>query len=343
PAAADSAPETAVPPAAGLDAEEQAVHLLRESVASLLSSTGSPASSSSALSPRRMRPPGGESSSGGGQHGWRQQLNANRRRSQSPSTVSKISEPCYLSSAPRRHFAAGFDHFSDIALSATAPPPQHPRARQSASHGDIWQHGPRADVTSPPPADQQGNRRPDAPLGGSSTEFRRRGAGSSGPADLSATGTTVVGAGAAYHHPLLASHSEHYRLPIRLPASPGAARSPFASIRTVSPILIPSPSACVAPCELDLLARAQAEAALEQTILCPLEQPSRQPDAADGKGAQGDGADGDGSGSARQAWARYTGYAIVGFGVGTLVGMMCFDMAAIAAPKATRTIPIVGV
>ncbi|KAJ2884689.1 hypothetical protein IWW38_005399, partial [Coemansia aciculifera] len=41
-----------------------------------------------------------------------------------------------------------------------------------------------------------------------------------------------------------------------------------------------------------------------------------------------------------QTWAKYTGYAIVGFGVGTLVGMLCFDMAATAAPKATRTIPI---
>ncbi|KAJ1728943.1 Transcriptional regulator of nonfermentable carbon utilization, partial [Coemansia biformis] len=337
----------AAAPVGDLDADQQAVHLLRESVASLLSSAGSP-TSSSVMSSRRARPPlppwsaaedSTASSSGGGQRGRR------HRRSQSPSTVSKISEPCYLPSAPRRRFAAGFDHFSDIALStaaATAPPSEHPR-------GDIWQHGPHipsrgADRHARPAVAAHGDA-----LDESGAELRRRGVSSSGAADVSAAATTLVAASAAYH-PLLADDGEGRRAALGLPASPSAARSPFASIRTVSPVLIPAPGtrprAHQPPCELDLLARAQAEAALEHTILCPLERPaggSRFVSHGSDKGADArkDAAapEGDSSGT-RQAWAKYTGYAIVGFGVGTLVGMMCFDMAATSPPRATRTIPI---
>ncbi|KAJ2672534.1 hypothetical protein GGH99_006092, partial [Coemansia sp. RSA 1285] len=114
-----------------LDEQQQAVHLLRESVASLLSSAGTSSSvaSSSALSgnPARSSALGGSrrkgssrvksaGSKGGGSVAYRQQ-------SRSPSTLSKISEPCYHpSSEPRRQFTANFDHFSDVALSTTATP-----------------------------------------------------------------------------------------------------------------------------------------------------------------------------------------------------------------------------
>ncbi|KAJ2375612.1 hypothetical protein H4S02_008174 [Coemansia sp. RSA 2611] len=121
-----------------------------------------------------------------------------------------------------------------------------------------------------------------------------------------------------------------------------AAYSPFASIRTVSPILVTEES--VANVFNPSVSRAQAEAALQQAILCPLKS-SKYSSGYAGHSTSSDKAKNGVTGSSgnscsSQTWAKYTGYAIVGFGVGTLVGMLCFDMAATAAPKATRTIPI---
>ncbi|KAJ1725963.1 hypothetical protein LPJ72_006488, partial [Coemansia sp. Benny D160-2] len=47
-------------------------------------------------------------------------------------------------------------------------------------------------------------------------------------------------------------------------------RSPFASIRTVSPIIVHRPAEFDAEASMIAVQRAQAEAALEQTILCPI-------------------------------------------------------------------------
>ncbi|KAJ2466793.1 hypothetical protein EV174_006483, partial [Coemansia sp. RSA 2320] len=125
-------------------------------------------------------------------------------------------------------------------------------------------------------------------------------------------------------------------------ATSQAAWSPFASIRTVSPVLI---SESGDGNTLGIVSRAQAEAALEQAILCPLKSftSSNRYNSSNAEKAKQDAVErnnSSSSASAAQTWAKYTGYAIVGFGVGTLVGMLCFDMAATTAPKATRTIPI---
>lgn len=83
-------------------------------------------------------------------------------------------------------------------------------------------------------------------------------------------------------------------------------RSPFASLRTISPVIVESSDA-------------QIEAMLEKTILCPITE-------------------------GRYNWTRYTSYAVAGFGVGTLVGMLCLDIAASSAsvPRATKTVPLSG-
>ncbi|KAJ1836899.1 hypothetical protein LPJ70_006052, partial [Coemansia sp. RSA 2708] len=268
---------------AGDDADHQAVHLLRESVASLLSAANSPSSSSvSSAQPyivgsgsRRQHNQLQPSVSTGG----RPPRTASYARSQSPSDLSKISEPCYLSSAPNRHVTADIDHFSDVVLSsyaATAPPTQQRQAARPSTQLPTYQ------------------------------EFKQQ-------------------------------RHDRQTLPVAASISSNASRSPFASIRTVSPIIMDERHQAL---DSDLVSQAQAEAALEQTILCPMSQTISE------KTAETDAAtaSGDRSGSvARQNWARYTGYAIVGFGVGTLVGMMCFDMAASSTPKAARTIPIASV
>ncbi|KAJ2439265.1 hypothetical protein GGI03_008839, partial [Coemansia sp. RSA 2337] len=104
---------------ANLEAE-QAVHLLRESVVSLLSSGGSTTSSASSAQPGG----GGSNVNSRRRYGSLQQQGAHRA-SRSPSRLSKISEPSYPPSAPRRQLTADFDHFSDIALTSTTTPPHH--------------------------------------------------------------------------------------------------------------------------------------------------------------------------------------------------------------------------
>ncbi|KAJ2136680.1 hypothetical protein GGH17_001862, partial [Coemansia sp. RSA 788] len=127
-------------------ADPQTVHLLRESVASLLSAANSPSSSSvSSAQPyivgagsRRQHAQIRQSASTSG----RPRHSHEYARSQSPSDVSKISEPCYLASAPRPRVTANLDRFSDIALSnyaVTTPPfqqqrpPAHPHLAHDAS------------------------------------------------------------------------------------------------------------------------------------------------------------------------------------------------------------------
>ncbi|KAJ2026146.1 hypothetical protein H4S03_008690, partial [Coemansia sp. S3946] len=114
---------------ANLEAE-QAVHLLRESVVSLLSSGGSTTSSASSAQPGG----GGSTVNSRRRYGSLQQQGAHRA-SRSPSRLSKISEPSYPPSAPRRQLTADFDHFSDIALTSTTTPPHHynNQYRQSAN------------------------------------------------------------------------------------------------------------------------------------------------------------------------------------------------------------------
>ncbi|KAJ2339211.1 hypothetical protein GGF43_006693 [Coemansia sp. RSA 2618] len=284
-------------------------------------------------------------------------------RSQSPSDVSKISEPCYLSSAPRRRVTADLDRFSDIALSAyavTAPPSQ----QRAPAHLHAAPDGARPSMQLPTYEEfhQREVGLSDARSGAGVPLFGADASSSAMPAaepmpppprrqttagisDVEASTAVNSAARAHAYHPLLADYGVHRRVARQPSVSSDASRSPFASIRTVSPVIVDERSpalALAATLDLDAVGRAQAEAALEQTILCPLSRTIDAPYSTRGsiKSIAPDGEDG-GNGI-RQNWARYTGYAIVGFGVGTLVGMMCLDMAASATPRATRTIPIVG-
>ncbi|KAJ2304745.1 hypothetical protein IWW55_002283 [Coemansia sp. RSA 2706] len=325
---------------AGDDADHQAVHLLRESVASLLSAANSPSSSSvSSAQPyivgsgsRRQHNQLQPSVSTGG----RPPRTASYARSQSPSDLSKISEPCYLSSAPNRHVTADIDHFSDVVLSsyaATAPPTQQRQAARPSTQLPTYQEfkQQRHDRQTLPVA---------VPSGASSAAPTRSAVDPPRQPYVTtsaAEASTAVNSAAYAYHPLLADYGIHRRPAGQASISSNASRSPFASIRTVSPIIMDERHQAL---DSDLVSQAQAEAALEQTILCPMSQTISEKTAETDAAA----ASGDRSGSvARQNWARYTGYAIVGFGVGTLVGMMCFDMAASSTPKATRTIPIASV
>ncbi|KAJ2511604.1 hypothetical protein H4217_007299 [Coemansia sp. RSA 1939] len=369
-----------------LDEQQQAVHLLRESVASLLSSAGTSSSvaSSSAFSgnPARSSTLGGSrrkgssrvkstGSKGGGSVAYRQQ-------SRSPSTLSKISEPCYHpSSEPRRQFTANFDHFSDVALSTTATPSFYAQHRHSQDQSRLHagsDSGSRRRNTQFPTYEefkrQQQQQQQQHSNNASSLALRRRtNVDDSVDADTIVPMSPSLGKQKMYSHPLLVDPADGNGLflsdnslslsPTRAAAAaaPGM-RSPFASIRTVSPIIVHRPAEFDAEASMIAVQRAQAEAALEQTILCPIKSFNQfgaeyhRPDATrygDNKEARGPGVqreDGAGELAAGyvQGWARYTSYAIVGFGVGTLfgVGMLYFDMAANATPKATRTIPIAG-
>ncbi|PIA19525.1 hypothetical protein COEREDRAFT_90262 [Coemansia reversa NRRL 1564] len=381
------------PGSSRLGSEQQAVHLLRESVASLLSSTGSAASSTvSSAQPQSLTvvaataPERGDS--------W-------RRRSQSPSSVSKISEPCYAASAPRRQFTADLDHFSDIALSAVAvtAPPSHQRSQrpESSPHSaarlptyDEFKHRgavqpplydkfKHRETTQPslydaevpdvymPPTIQPSSFRRIVPAvdpsafeasvaaesrNSSTSSLRRRVAGSGGMSGSSAAATTVVASTAAPepapYHPLLSDLGSPRALHDQLSIY-SASRSPFSSIRTVSPIIVAEGNSILrsaAAIDEGAVARARAEAALERTILCPMSCTADNSYFKSEKetGTENPHSESDGANHSRQTWVKYTGYAIVGFGVGTLVGMMCFDMAtsAVATPKATRTIPLAG-
>ncbi|KAJ1859531.1 hypothetical protein GGH12_000487 [Coemansia sp. RSA 1822] len=357
-------------------ADPQTVHLLRESVASLLSAANSPSSSSvssaqpyivgtgSRRQPVQMRQTA--STSGRPRHSYE------HARSQSPSDVSKISEPCYLASAPRPRVTANLDRFSDIALSnyaVTTPPfqqyqqrpPAHPhlahdgsrpstqlptyeefRQRQRGartSEGHVPPYSAGASSAMPVPAEYVAE--PRSMLG-------RQAAGGlrTGVSDVEASTAVNSAARMHPHHPLLGDYGVHRRTGRQMSESSHGSRSPFASVRTVSPVLMDEQNTVLGPAatlDLNAVTRAQAEAALEQTIQCPLSQTigtaytARDSDKDTPTEIPGD------SGSIlRQSWARYTGYAIVGFGVGTLVGMICFDMAGSSTPRATRTIPIVS-
>ncbi|KAJ1899636.1 hypothetical protein LPJ81_004101, partial [Coemansia sp. IMI 209127] len=368
--------------------EQQAVHLLRESVASLLSSggtassaassalSGNPAAGASGGSRRRGSSriiSGGNKVSGSG---------AYYRQSHSPGNLSKISEPCYHpSSEPRKRVTANFDHFSDIALSSTATPPfyqhQHNKHDRLQAAGDS---GNRHRNTQFPTFEefkrQQQQQQTQSAQSSISPSAARRRMNVDDSVDDSADADTIVpmspslGKQKMYAHPLLSEHPDGYSLflsdtsrplsPTTAAAAATGKRSPFASIRAVSPIIVHRPA------ELDdlsaseaVMQRAQAEAALEQTILCPIKRFNQfgaeyhrldgtRSSADKRRYAPGDDYRSDAKAAADniyvQGWARYTSYAIVGFGVGTLVGvgMLYFDMAVNATPKATRTIPIAG-
>ncbi|KAJ2742529.1 hypothetical protein GGI20_004414 [Coemansia sp. BCRC 34301] len=333
---------------------EQAVHLLRESVVSLLSSGGSTTSSAASST----QPGGGRGGIGGNsrrRYGSLQHQGA-YRASRSPSRLSKVSEPSYPPSAPRRQLTADFDHFSDVALTSITTPPHYHR-HQPASAATS-----RAPVTTQFPTyeefkqRQQGQRQPQlvpvlastaSPVAVQPTPVQASEVQpSTAAASVSAQPAAHI---QGYHHPLLGNvQHQLFSEPMSEPMS-RATYSPFASIRTVSPVLVTEDGAerfnSGRACSPSV-SRAQAEAALQQAILCPprsLHSPrySTSTNHADSSEKARDGAIGNGTNScSTQIWAKYTGYAIVGFGVGTLVGMLCFDMAATAAPKATRTIPI---
>ncbi|KAI8326022.1 hypothetical protein GQ54DRAFT_162295 [Martensiomyces pterosporus] len=327
----------------------QAVHMLRESVASLLSSAGSSTSSASSANPgssrrrhARQHQPLGQEQQGSSRH-----LRQRHDVSRSPSRLSKVSEPCYPSSAPRRRFTADLDHFSDIALSTNVatPPHQAPSSSRLPTYEEYklqqqQQQQAESSATLPPSSDQGALR-------------RRTNTNEGSDADA------IVPRAYEYADvpsSLLADHQAHH-MPAIASVSSIATRSPFASIQTISPVIVPYKDCLESPMpDTAMISRVQAEAVLEQTILCPMGSSSTDAEkmrlvsssGKEGATNAGNGYNSPGGypssgGSNVQAWAKYTGYAIIGFGVGTLVGMMCFDLAATATPKATRTIPVTGI
>ncbi|KAJ2231984.1 hypothetical protein IWW45_005307 [Coemansia sp. RSA 485] len=351
-----------------LDPEaEKKVHLLRESVASLLSSSGGSGASSVASA---------QASTSTGGLSRRNQRTGLRHRSQgpeyrptrSPSSLSKISEPCYPPSAPRRKFAPNLDHFSDIALSSNTSPPFASVPRVSHQHQQM-------STTQFPTYDefkqlqQQQNQQHSVPaaspavkddLADKTTDdgfaTRKR----ANTADTFDSFADVVAANTGFEsnrrfvaHPLLAD-VESRLLVGESSLYSAATRSPFASIRTLSPVVVAEkehqPSA-------ELINKARAAAALEQTIHCPMRVLRKQsaglvasqqnplPSALVGADGSVSGSVADGTHGTSSGWARYTGYAIVGFGMGTLVGMLCLEMGATPAipiPRATRSFPVAG-
>ncbi|KAJ1996348.1 hypothetical protein EDC05_000238 [Coemansia umbellata] len=330
--------------------EQQAVHLLRESVASLLSSGNSGSAVSSALSGLPPR-----SASGSWRRDSRNIYNqggsdVQHRRTRSPSNLSKISEPCYHpSSALRKQFTTDFDHFSDIALSSAATPPhyyQHHYSHNQHKHDRLQiyqatedQSGRRLATQLPTYEEfkqqrqqQQQQQQQQQSCNVVPSSMRKR-ANTDDSASADATVPSVEKQRQFALHPLLAEPASGRGMLESSNISPADGRSPFASIRTVSPVIVDGASAFEqyeanidADADADGVRRAQAEAALERTILCPIKSFGQF-------GAEY---------QLHTSWAKYTSYAIVGFGVGTLVGvgMLYFDMAANATPKATRTIPV---
>ncbi|KAJ2007695.1 hypothetical protein GGI04_001427 [Coemansia thaxteri] len=304
---------------------EKAVHLLRESVVSLLSSGGSTTSSASSAQP------GGSNINSRRRYGSLQHQSMYRGISRSPSRLSKASEPNYPASAARRQLMPDLNHFSDVALTSTATPPRH-QSTTSASPG----HRLGAPPHFPTLEELKQLQQQPLPLPPQSAPHH-----SGEPLALGVSAPAHPAARFPGRHPLLGDAHQYISEPITT-ATSQAAWSPFASIRTVSPVLI---SESGDGNTLGIVSRAQAEAALEQAILCPLKSftSSNRYNSSNAEKAKQDAVErnnSSSSASAAQTWAKYTGYAIVGFGVGTLVGMLCFDMAATTAPKATRTIPI---
>ncbi|KAJ2820910.1 hypothetical protein GGI24_004350, partial [Coemansia furcata] len=329
---------------------EQAVHLLRESVVSLLSSGGSTTSSASSAQP------GKSIDNSRRRYGSLQQQGA-FRASRSPSRLSKVSEPSYPPSAPRRQLTADFDHFSDIALTSTTTPPHH-YSHQYRQPANIVDHRPPTTMQLPTYEEfkqrQQSQRQQQmnvptmttAPSVMQPVSMPR----TNEPAPPSMAPAPVQPATRlqSHQHPLLGSTQHQLYSEPMSEAMSRATYSPFASIRTVSPVLITEESVANVNAFNPSVSRAQAEAALQQAILGNSEYVGHSTNHTGTSEKATNGAingNGNGRGSSNntcstQTWAKYTGYAIVGFGVGTLVGMLCFDMAATAAPKATRTIPI---
>ncbi|KAJ2886894.1 hypothetical protein H4R27_000330 [Coemansia aciculifera] len=336
---------------------EQAVHLLRESVVSLLSSGGSTTSSASSAQP------GGGGSIGNSRrrYGSLQQQGA-YRASRSPSRLSKISEPNYPPSAPRRQLTADFDHFSDIALTSTTTPPHHYN-HQYRQPANTATHRPPTTTQLPTYEEFKQRQQQQQQVVPTMTPV----ASAMQPVAMPRTNEPLPSIASApaqpvtrfqsHHHPLLGSTQQQLYSEPMSEAMSRATYSPFASIRTVSPVLVTEESVADVNAFNPSVSRAQAEAALQQAILCPLKSFSSSKYSSGYVGHNTNHADssekarngtfsgngngrGSGSSCSTQTWAKYTGYAIVGFGVGTLVGMLCFDMAATAAPKATRTIPI---
>ncbi|KAJ1939216.1 hypothetical protein GGF37_004484, partial [Kickxella alabastrina] len=358
---------------------EQAVHLLRESVASLLSSAAGGSSGSSLAA-------SANSSANNSRH-VRASLRQTHRQPRSPSSLSKISEPCYPPSAPRRRFAADFDYFSDIALSSnTSPPFLPPRGGNARSHTVTTQF-PTYEEYKQQQMQMQHVPLTNDPREGSvnvdSAVIRRR-AGTMNTINSSAAGDTNTPGNTQYSvaHPLLDDHIERNPATVTTAAAAtlsisvmaSRSRSPFASIRTVTPTIIMADrnsALHMIESRKEGVSRAQAESVLEHTILCPMKllressgyydrllaNPDdsatdasstaaaagcRQDDESSFSAAKGGDSSGIGA-HISSGWAKYTGYAIVGFGVGTLVGMMYLDMAntaAVATPKATRSFPI---
>ncbi|KAJ2725340.1 hypothetical protein GGI07_001348 [Coemansia sp. Benny D115] len=285
--------------------DEQAVHLLRESVASLLSSSGGSAVSSVtsanpsiAASNSRQRPRGPMNltsrSAASSQHGRQQpQTLAYERQARSPSALSKVSEPCYPPSAPRRKLTANFDHFSDIALSSSATPPFPPLQRANTR--------PAATATQFPPTyeeyrQQRHQQHPpvsstDHVAGGS--HLTRTRAGTTDTFDSFMMDATVPGDASLQQqryapHPILAEVGGQ-TLAMDASSSSAATRSPFASIRTVTPIIVRASGRSDTHADFihnsnhngncndgdgdddgdDVCRAAHVEAALEQTIHCP--------------------------------------------------------------------------
>ncbi|KAJ2144397.1 hypothetical protein IW136_001360 [Coemansia sp. RSA 678] len=328
-------------------ADPQTVHLLRESVASLLSAANSPSSSSvSSAQPyivgagsRRQHAQIRQSASTSG----RPRHSHEYARSQSPSDVSKISEPCYLASAPRPRVTANLDRFSDIALSnyavATPPfqqqrPPAHPHLAHDASRPSTQlptyeefrqrQRGARASEGHVPSYNVGASSAIPVPTGHvaeprSMLGRQTVGGPRVGVSDVEASTAVNSAARVHAHHPLLGDYGVHRRTGQHMSESSHGSRSPFASIRTVSPVMMNEQNTVLGPAtnlELDAVTRAQAEAALEQTIQCPLSQTIDTAYTArdSNKDTPGE-IPGDSCSILRQSWAKYTGYAIVGFGV----------------------------
>ncbi|KAJ1965683.1 hypothetical protein GGI12_000582 [Dipsacomyces acuminosporus] len=301
----------------------QTVHMLRESVASLLSSAASSTSSASSAHPGSNI----GSTNNRRRYGRQYQLQESNRYAQSrhradsygrhgqhygasrsPSGLSKVSEPCYPPSAPRRRFTADLDHFSDVALSTT-PPHQAASSRQinTATQFPSYEEYKRQQQQQqqqqiqnqlPPssqPTAQYAEHPTQAPATASlsstavdtANTLRRR----ANTTDSNNSNDAIVPRAYDYHdaaHMIKAEHVQHFTsvaataaaaaaaaaAPVSVPSA--ATHSPFASIQTISPVIIASNdspmsasfSAGVAGAAM--ISRVQAETALEQAILCPM-------------------------------------------------------------------------
>ncbi|KAJ1950322.1 hypothetical protein EC988_004433 [Linderina pennispora] len=223
----------------------QTVHMLRESVASMLTAGSSSSSATSSANPARRRS--------------RQLARFDRRRQQhqqqdvprSPSHLSKVSEPCYPSG--QRRPTVDFDHFSEIALSSSSPP-QHPHPTMFPPYEEYHSQAGRVGMQAWQDSSSTNNRVVDATAqNAQQLSFRRR--------------TNTSGSMNSENDAIVPSHY--------LPVDPRLAsissvntRSPFASIQTISPVILPYNDGPVSV-DATSVKRAQAEEALDQAILCP--------------------------------------------------------------------------